>query len=86
MAELKYYITYGNFKPEYQGQSKFIPAMEEWSKKVEEYDCKVKFWGVSYGTSETMVIVIKGTSENFMKISPPDSPYMSTRTNMIAVF
>ena len=86
MAELKYYITYGNFRPEYQGQEKFTKAMEEWSEKVKEYGCKVVFWGIAYGVSETMVIVIKGTSENFLKISPPNSPYMNTRTNMIATF
>ena len=56
------------------------------SKKVEEYGLKVKFWGISYGTSKPLVIVIKGTSENFLKISPPNMPYVNTRTNMVAVF
>ena len=86
MSELKYYITYGHFKPELQGQEKITKAMEEWSKKVEEYDLKVKLWGISYGTSEPLVIVIKGTPENFLKIAPPNMPYVNTRTNIVAVF
>ena len=56
------------------------------SKKVEEHGLKVKFWGISYGTSEPLGIVIKGTYENFLKISPPNIPYVNTRTNMVAVF
>ena len=64
----------------------FEMAMEEWSKKVEEYGLKVKLWGISYGTSEPPVIVIKGTPENFLKIAPPNMPYVNTRTNMVAVF
>ena len=86
MSELKYYITYGHFKPELQGQAKITKAMEEWSNKVQEYGLKVKLWGISYGTSEPLVIVIKGTSENFLKIAPPMMPYVNTRTNMVAVF
>ena len=86
MSELKYYITYGHFKPELQGQDKITKAMEEWSEKVQEYGLKVKFWGISYGTSEPLVIVLTGTSENFLKVAPPNMPYVNTRTNMVAVF
>ena len=86
MSELKYYITYAHFKAEYQGEQNIVPAMEEWKKKVEEYGCKVKLCGISYGTTEPLVVVIKGKPENFIKLTPNEAPYNNTRTNMVAVF
>ena len=86
MPEMKYYIVYGNRKPEVQGQDAFIKAMEEWSKKVEKDGLKVVFYGASLGVPENALCVYKGTPENFVKVLGPDSPITSTRTNVVITF
>ena len=86
MPEMKYYIVYANWKPENQGQENFKKAMEKWSKVVEEYGCKVKFWGAALGVPETALCVIKGTPENMMKLPVPDQPYINTRTHVVITF
>jgi len=86
MPEMKYYIVYGNRKPEYQEQEAFTKAMEKWSKKVEEVGMKVVFWGASLGVPENALCVFKGTPENFMKVLSPDMPISNTRTNVVVTF
>lgn len=86
MPEIKYYIVYANWKPEYQGPEDFNKAMKEYSKKVEEAGCKVVFWGAALGVSESALCVIKGAPENWMKIPIADAPYTNTRTNVVIKF
>jgi len=86
MTEMKYYITYANWKPEAQGQEAMKNSMKKWTKKIEETGCEVVFWGAALGVSEGAVCVIKGTPENWMKIYPPDAPYTNTRTNVVITF
>lgn len=86
MPEMKYYIVYANWKPEYQGPDALKEAMEKYTKVVEEAGCKVKLWGSALGVSETAVCVIKGTPENYMKLFPPQAPYTNTRTHVVLTF
>lgn len=86
MPEMKYYIIYAYWKPEYQGPENFTPAMEAWSKKVEEAGCKVVFWGAALGVPENALCVVKGSVENWMKIPVRDAPYTNTRTHVVIKF
>ena len=86
MPEIKYYIVYADWKPEHQGPEDFNKAMKEYSKKIEEAGCKVVFWGAALGVSESALCVIKGTTENWMKIPVLEAPYTNTRTNLVVTF
>jgi hypothetical protein len=84
--EMKYYITYANWKPEHQGPEAFKKAMKEWIPTLEAWGLKVVFWGASLGVPENALIVMKGSAENYMKMIPIDAPYTNTRTNVIVTF
>jgi len=86
MPEMKYYIIYAHWKPEYRGPEGFKKAMDPWNKKVEEAGCKVVFWGAALGVPENALCVIKGTPENWMKIPVMEAPYQKTRTNVVITF
>jgi len=86
MPEMKYYIVYANWKPEFQGLDAIKEAMEKYTKVVEEAGCKVKLWGSALGVSETAVCVIKGSPENYMKLFPPQAPYTDSRTHVVLTF
>ena len=87
MPEMKYYMVYANWKPEYQGAEDFNKAMEKYSKVVEKAGCKVVFWGAALGVPENALCVIEGTPENYMKIGiSPETPYTNTRTHVVIKF
>ena len=86
MPEIKYYIVYADWRPEYQGPEDFNKAMKEYSQKIEEAGCKVVYWGATLGVSESALCVIKGTTENWMKIPVLEAPYTNTRTNLVVTF
>jgi len=86
MPEMKYYIIYAHWKPEYQGPENLTKAMKEYSKKVEDAGCKVMFWGSALGVPEDALCVIKGTPDNWMKIAIGEAPYTNTRTNVVITF
>ncbi len=86
MPEIKYFVTYGTWRPEHQGSEGIQKAMKEWSKKVEEAGLKVVFWGAPYGVSENAICVVKGTVENYTKLTTLQAPYSASRTNMILVW
>ncbi len=86
MPEMKYYIVYGNWRPEYQGIENFTKAMKEYSKKVEDAGCKVVFWGAALGVPENSLCVIKGSPENWLKIPFADAPFTNTRTHVVITF
>jgi hypothetical protein len=87
MPKMKYYIRYGNWKPEYMGNPDALKkTMEKWSKKVEEFGLKVIFWGSPLGVSENSVVVYKGSPENFVKIPFGETPYTDSRTNVVMKF
>ncbi|MEE8569428.1 MAG: hypothetical protein V3S97_00330 [Candidatus Bathyarchaeia archaeon] len=81
--EIKYFVSYGTFKPELGGAEGEKKAMAEWSKTVDELGMKVVLWGSPYGTSENAICVMKGTVENFTKLANLDPPYIGSRTNMV---
>ncbi len=82
--EIKYYVSYGKWKPELSEPDKMKEAAEEWKKVVEEYDMKLVFWGAPYGVSESAIFVHKGTIENYMKLSMSGKqPYTGDRTHMV---
>lgn len=81
--EIKYFVTYGRWRPELQTPEDGQKAMEEWSKTAEENGLKVIFWGSPYGVSEDAICVMKGTVENYIKLAPLDAPYTASRTNMV---
>ena len=78
--EIKYFVTYGIFKPELMGAEGEKTAMAEWSKAVEAQGMNVVFWGSPFGTSENAICVMKGTVENFTKLANLDPPYTGSRT------
>ena len=81
--EMKYYITYGNMKPEFSGSiEKMNKAVEDWSKHVKEAGLEIILWGSPLGVSETVVFVYKGSPENYPKILT-NTPYTNTRTNVV---
>jgi hypothetical protein len=86
MTEMKYYITYANWKPEHRGPEAFKKAMKEWTKTVEGWGLKIAFWGAALGVPEGALIVFKGSVEDYMKMTPIDAPYTNTRTNVVVVF
>jgi len=83
MPEMKYYIVYGNWKPEHRGPEAFTKAMEKYTKTVEAAGCKVKLWGSALGVPESSLCVIKGSPENWLKIPFGDAPFSNTRTNVV---
>jgi hypothetical protein len=81
--EMKYYITYGNWKPEISGSvEKVNKAFEDWSKHVKEAGMEIVFWGSPLGVSEDAVFVYKGTPANYPKILT-NAPYTHSRTNIV---
>ena len=83
MAEIKYFVTFGSWRPELFGDDGIPKAMEEWKKKVEESGLKLKFWGAPYGTSEDSICVFKGTVEDYNKLVFLQPPYTDSRTIMV---
>ena len=81
MAEVKYFVCFGSWRPELMG--KVPEAMEEWKKKAEEAGLKLKFWGAPYGTSENAICVFKGTVEDYNKLAFLQAPYTASRTIMV---
>ena len=84
--EIKYFISYGTFKPELGGAEGEKKAMVDWSKTIEENGLKVVFWGGVYGVAENAICVMKGTVDNFTKLANLDPPYTASRTNMVIVW
>ena len=84
--EIKYYVTYGLWRPEIRTLEKSKKAVEEWTKKVEESGLKILFWGSPYGVSESAIFVYEGTVENYMKLSPMDKPYTADRTHIVSTW
>ena len=82
MPEMKYYVTYGNWRPENQGSENMKKAAEEWSKKVKAAGMEIVLWGAPLGVSENAIFVYKGTPDNYIKILG-DAPYTNTRTNVV---
>jgi hypothetical protein len=87
MPEMKYYMVYANWKPEYQGPDDYHKAMDKYKKVVEKAGCKVVFWGAALGVQENALCVIKGTPENYMGLGmPAETPYVDTRTHVVITF
>ena len=86
MPEMKYYIVYAYWRPEYQGPENTesrMKAMEKYAKKVEGAGCKLKFWGAALGVPENALCVVKGSPENWMKIPFGEAPFTNTRTHVV---
>ena len=83
--KVKYYVTYGNWKPELlQGElEETNKAVEEWRKEAEEAGVKIVFFGSPYGVSESAILVYKGTVENYNKLAIMNPPYTDSRTHMV---
>ncbi len=82
--EMKYYIVYGNWKPELlQDFDALKKAMEEWSKVIEKAGLKVKLWGSPLGISKTSVCVYKGSPDSFTKIPFGQAPYTDSKTHVV---
>ncbi len=83
MAEVKYFVTFGSWRPELLGGDGVPKAMEEWKKTAEEAGLKLKFWGAPYGTSENAICVFKGKVEDYNKLAFMQAPYTASRTIMV---
>jgi hypothetical protein len=87
MAEMKYYIRYGNWRPEYlQSAEARDKAMEEGSKVVEKAGLKILFYGSSLGVSENSVCVYEGSPDSFLKMPLGQAPYTDSRINVVMTF
>lgn len=86
MPEMKYYIVYASWKPEYQGVEDYKKAMEKWTKVIEGTGCKVMLWGAALGVPEDALCVIEGSPEKYLKIPVAEAPYTNTRTNVVIKF
>jgi hypothetical protein len=89
--EFKYYIVYGNPK-EFEGPEDWKKAMEKFGKVLKKYNMKLLFWGGSFGTTEGMVYVMKGSMEDYQSMFGKEefaevNPVASgQRTNMVLKF
>ena len=82
--EIKYYVSYGKWKPELSEPDKMKEAAEEWKKAVEENGLKIVLWGSPFGVSEDAIFVYKGTVENWLNlIMSGKQPYTGDRTHMV---
>lgn len=82
--EIKYYITYGKWKPDLSDPDKMKEAAEEWKKVVEKNDMKLILWGAPFGVSEDSIFVYKGTAENYLSlVTSGKQPYNDDRTIMV---
>jgi hypothetical protein len=87
MMEIKYYVTYGNWKPELTDSEKMMKAAEKWKKVVEENGMKLVLYGAPFGVSENSIFVYKGTAENYLKlVTSGKQPYTDDRTHMVLKF
>jgi len=86
MPEIKFFVTYGTWRPELQGLEGIQKAMKEWSKTAEENGLKVQFWGAPFGVSENAICVMKGTVENYTKLAALNASYAASRTNMVLIW
>ena len=43
-------------------------------------------WGAALGVPENALCVVKGSPEDWMKISVADAPYTNTRTHVVIKF
>ena len=62
MVEFTHYFIYGYPT---EGGAK---AVEEWTKVAEKMNMEVVYWGVSIGTTEDVLIVLKGKISDFEKL------------------
>ena len=78
MVEFTHYFIYGNPPEDFT-----VEQMEEWVKVVEKMNMEVVYWGVSIGTAEDFLIVLKGKITDFEKLysreyGPPISDRRTT--------
>ena len=84
MVKFGYYLIYGN--PDGTAQDT-VDAMKKWSKTAKEKNCEVVFWGFSFGTSEDVVIAVKGSVTDFENLYGPGSvpPIKDRRTTFVSL-
>ena len=64
MADFTHYFVYGN-----AGEGFSLEKMKEWEEKVpKKYNMKLVFSGISYGTTEDILVVLKGKVTDFEKL------------------
>ena len=61
-------------------RARFKKAMKEWIPYARA------FWGASLGVPENVLIVLKGSVEDYLKMTSIDAPYTNTRTNVVITF
>lgn len=77
MVEFTHYFIYGNPPPDFT-----IDKLEEWTKVAEKMNMEVVYSGVSIGTAEDILIVLKGKITDFEKLYSRDTapPIIDRRT------
>ena len=64
MAKFIHYFVYGN-----AGEGFSVEKMKEWEEKVpKKYNMELVFSGISYGTTEDILVVLKGKVTDFEKL------------------
>lgn len=80
MANFTHYFVYGNTGPDFT-----IEKMKEWEEKVpKKHNMELVFSGVSYGTTEDILVVLKGKVTDFEKLyTLEDAPPIIDRRTTI---
>ena len=64
MAKFTHYFVYGN-----AGEGFSLEKMKEWEETVpKKYNMKLVFSGISYGTTEDILVVLEGKVADFEKL------------------
>ena len=63
MVKFTHYLIYG-----YPDGDDFREKMDAWAKTAEKMNMKMVKWGVSIGTSEDILVIVKGDITDFEKL------------------
>jgi len=65
--KFKHYIVYGTGKG-FESPEEFNEAFEKFGKVLKKYNMELLFWGGSFGTTESLVYVMKGKIEDYQSM------------------
>jgi len=84
LAKFGYYLIYGNPIGTMAETSKNI---KKWAEVAKQKNCELVFWGASYGTSENIVLAVKGAVTDFEELYSVDSlpPISDRRTTFVGI-
>ena len=80
MAKFTHYFVYGNTGPDFT-----LEKMKEWEEKIpKKFNMELVFSGVSNGTTEDILVILKGKVTDFEKLyTIEDAPPIIDRRTII---